>query len=151
MAHHNVCFTGRGHDMNGEFMERGDWERMAISVGCSISPSVNKYTDVLVASRNDTIKAIGAQSHGIVVMNYPQFQQWCLDHSGMGSKYPGVSPTVDPSYFERRRLAAEQAEAEIKAKLHADRLQHEAAERLAEEAKRQETAHYEANPAFGMF
>lgn len=95
-----------------------------------------------VASRHDTQKAIGAKAHGVRVMTYPEFQQYCLARSGIVTPEFPPMPAVD--YYEAQQREEQEA---IDLKIR----QAQEAARLADEAKRKETAHYEANPAFGMF
>lgn len=97
-----VCFTGRGSNARGDFVERGQLERMAEAAGWRVHNKVVVSTDFLVASRTDTSKAAAARAIGTRVLTYEEF--WHMIASGQVSKAfePPVNTTpIDVEAMEQ--------------------------------------------------
>jgi hypothetical protein len=70
----NVVFTGPAFDSNGHSIVRSELAYACLCKGnLSVQSSVRGDTDVLVASRTDTVKAKNASLRGIAVFTYPEF------------------------------------------------------------------------------
>ena len=69
----NVVFTGTAVDEAGVHVLRDDLQKMAARQGYYMQKAVNAGTDLLVASRTDTVKAKRAKSLGVSVVTYPEF------------------------------------------------------------------------------
>lgn len=70
----NVVFTGPAFDSNGNSIVRSELTYACIKKGqLSVQARVMEDTDILVASRSDTVKAKGAAMRGIAVFTYPEF------------------------------------------------------------------------------
>ena len=70
----NVVFTGPAFDSNGLSIVRSDLTYACIQRGgIVVQPRVEGSTDLLVASRIDTVKASKAADKGITIMTYPEF------------------------------------------------------------------------------
>ena len=70
----NVVFTGPAFDTDGASIVRADLTYACIQRGgIIVQPRVDAATDLLVASRIDTVKASKAADKGITIMTYPEF------------------------------------------------------------------------------
>ncbi len=97
-----VCFTGRGSNARGVFVERGQLIQMAEAAGWQVHDKVYQSTDFLVASRTDTSKAAKAAALGTRVLEYSEF--WHMIASGQVSKAfePPVNTTpIDYEAMEK--------------------------------------------------
>lgn len=69
-----VVFTGPAFDAQGNSIVRADLTYACIEKGgIEVQPRVDALTDLLVASRIDTVKAGKAADRGITIMTYPEF------------------------------------------------------------------------------
>ena len=68
-----VVFTGPAYGLSGEPILRADLKAAAQALGMVVQDNFSVGTDLLVASRSDTVKAAKAASRGIKVMSYPTF------------------------------------------------------------------------------
>ena len=70
----NVVFTGPAFDTDGASIVRADLTYACIKRGgLVVQPRVDAETDMLVASRIDTVKASKAADKGLTIMTYPEF------------------------------------------------------------------------------
>ena len=70
----NVAFTGPAFDTDGASIVRADLAYACIQRGgIVVQPRVDAATNLLVASRIDTVKASKAADKGITIMTYPEF------------------------------------------------------------------------------
>lgn len=70
----NVVFTGPAFDNGGHSVVRADLIQACKATGkFVVQSSVRVDTDLLVASRTDTVKAKSAAEKGLQVLSYPQF------------------------------------------------------------------------------
>jgi hypothetical protein len=70
----NVVFTGPAFNTAGASIVRADLTYACIQRGgIVVQPRVDAATDLLVASRIDTVKASKAADKGITIMTYPEF------------------------------------------------------------------------------
>ena len=70
----NVVFTGPAVDGNGCSLVRSALAYACLQKGnLRVQNSVQRDTDVLVASRVDTVKAKKASERGMAVFTYPEF------------------------------------------------------------------------------
>jgi hypothetical protein len=70
----NVVFTGPAIDNFGRRITRQNLVSACIEHGgLLVQLAVRDDTDIIVASRSDTVKAKAAAARGKVVMTYPQF------------------------------------------------------------------------------
>jgi hypothetical protein len=70
----NVVFTGPAFDAEGASIVRADLTYAVIKRGgIVVQPRVDAATDLLVASRIDTVKASQPADNGIAIMTYPEF------------------------------------------------------------------------------
>ena len=69
----NVVFTGPAFDSLGQSVARSNLISACKAVGYVVQSSVRGDTDLLVASRTDTVKAKTAEGQGKKVMTYPEF------------------------------------------------------------------------------
>lgn len=67
-----VVFTGPAK-INGQHVLRVDITDAASKAGCVIRGKIEPGVDVLVASRDDTVKAKNAAKLGVEVMTYDEF------------------------------------------------------------------------------
>ena len=74
-----IVFTGPGIGLHGEPITRAELKAAAEARGHIIRQSVTLDTEMLVASRTDTVKARRAAERGIVVIDYKAFVAECLD------------------------------------------------------------------------
>jgi NAD-dependent DNA ligase len=75
----NIVFTGPGSGLHGEPITRAELKAAAEAKGHTVKASVTLDTEMLVASRTDTVKAQKAAARGIVVVDYRTFVAECLD------------------------------------------------------------------------
>ena len=72
----NVVFTGPAFDGSGRAIVRDNLIAACLSAGAiTVSLRVTCITQILVASRKDTVKAKSASARGIPVLTYPEFIQ----------------------------------------------------------------------------
>ncbi|MBS7812389.1 BRCT domain-containing protein [Roseococcus pinisoli] len=69
----NVVLTGPAVTANGDVVLRADLISQATKLGWNIQKSVQATTEMLVASRADTVKAREAKERGIIVVTYAEF------------------------------------------------------------------------------
>jgi hypothetical protein len=69
----SVVFTGQAIDAQGNFVLRADLASAAKKAGWTVWDQMHYTTDLLVASRLDTVKAKKAISYGVAVKTYPDF------------------------------------------------------------------------------
>jgi hypothetical protein len=69
----NIVFTGPAFDGAGFSIVRGDLIAACATSGHAVQRAVKPDTDLLVASRTDTVKAKAALLRGVEVMTYPTF------------------------------------------------------------------------------
>lgn len=70
----NIVFTGPAIDNSGKLILRANLTQACIQKGnLVIQPAIGPDTDLLVASRSDTVKAKRAAALGIAVFSYPEF------------------------------------------------------------------------------
>jgi NAD-dependent DNA ligase len=68
-----VVFTGKAFNKAGESIPRDVLKQMANMSGFIVHDDVDDKTDLLVASRSDTKKAMAASLRGVQVVSYEQF------------------------------------------------------------------------------
>lgn len=86
----NVVFTGPAFDSSGRSVIRADLTYACIEKGYLVVQSgIQADTDILVASRLDTVKAKHAAIRGVKVYTYPEFIAQYL--SGVPIKAGGVA------------------------------------------------------------
>lgn len=68
-----VVFTGPAEDAKGRLILRADLIASAVARGWTVQKSVQRTTELLVASRTDTVKARKAKQQGVIVVSYPDF------------------------------------------------------------------------------
>lgn len=128
-----VCFTG-ACEVNGVKIQRHLLEAACSEVGY---PVVSASTcDILVASRDNTVKAGQARTRGATTMTYEEFVG---ELHMAGVQKIGLYDTYDLIHGAARLTAAQERQA--------------AAERVAakREARMKELEELESNPLFGMF
>lgn len=137
-----VCFTGSGN-LPGHAITRPDWERAAATMGWSVSKSA-KSCDVLVASRDDTVKAKNARSSGKTIMTYEEFAGECYMS---GIRFIGGAPTSEytqpGSPYDLAEKERQAARDRIAKKLEAFQAEQERKEKML--------ADMQQNPLFGTF
>ena len=70
----NVVFTGPAFDGEGNSVLRTALTYACIVKGnLTVQDRIQADTDMLVASRTDTVKALNAAKRGIAVLGYPEF------------------------------------------------------------------------------
>lgn len=69
----NVVFTGPAVIEGGKIVTRAVLTQACVDHGFTIQSSVRKDTNLLVASRTDTVKAQNAALRGLAVMPYESF------------------------------------------------------------------------------
>lgn len=69
----SVVFTGPAFDNDGRSILRDDLAAAAQKAGITVANRVTTGTNILVASRTDTIKALTASQRGVAVLTYPEF------------------------------------------------------------------------------
>lgn len=82
----SFSFTGKGMRY-GRLLPRNQWVAEAEARGWTYHEKPQPYTDYLVASRSDTIKAATAKRNGTTVISYAQFEAL------LGSGIVQVRPT----------------------------------------------------------
>ena len=93
-----VVFTGPAFDNSGCSVVRSDLIAACQSTGkFTVQGAVKGDTDLLVASRTDTVKAKGAVARGLTVLTYPQFIRSFLSDTVIktGSKPNKFTDLVD--------------------------------------------------------
>lgn len=100
----SVCFTGRGYNRAGAFIERGVWERQAQQAAFTVVQEVTPSTNYLVASRSDTSKANAARRFGdmgydVRVVTYNEWLDVVQRQTGIRP------PTYSIGYFRREFTA----------------------------------------------
>lgn len=76
----SVVFTGPAIDNAGRSITRQALENACMVVGnIGVQPAIRADTEVLVASRKDTVKARRAAERGLPVLTYPEFINHYLD------------------------------------------------------------------------
>lgn len=94
----NVVFTGPAVDSAGSLILRDNLIK-ACKRKMIVEKSVTQQTNLLVASRTDTVKAKKAAARGVDVMGYPEFfarylDGVCIETAGKAS--PWVDKMTDP-------------------------------------------------------
>jgi hypothetical protein len=69
----NIVFTGPAFDNNGQSVVRDNLVSACAACGHVVQRAVKPDTDLLIASRTDTVKAKMAAGRGLTVMTYPSF------------------------------------------------------------------------------
>lgn len=70
----NVVFTGPAFTSSGQSVVRSDLTYACTLKGnITVQGSVRADTDMVVASRVDTVKALNASMRGLAVLTYPEF------------------------------------------------------------------------------
>ena len=97
----NIVFTGPGTGLDGAPITRAQLKAAAEARGHTVKASVTLDTELLVASRTDTLKARKAAERGILVIDYPTFVAECLDGE-VGRTNARPDPYVDsyPSWHQ---------------------------------------------------
>jgi hypothetical protein len=100
----HVVLTGPATTRDGKAVLRGDLAALARTQGHTIQTVVNARTEILVASRADTVKARAARNTGIKVVDYPTFiaslggyvpaQGALFDKFVDGPEAPAPKPTI---------------------------------------------------------
>ena len=75
----NIVFTGPGTGLDGAPVTRAALQAAAEARGHTVKASLTLDTEMLVASRTDTVKARKAAQRGVLVVDYPTFVAECLD------------------------------------------------------------------------
>jgi hypothetical protein len=92
----NVVFTGAAVDAAGAAILRANLIAACRERGINVQPGIMASTKILVASRNDTVKARGAAARNIAVLSYPEFLGTFFDGpiptGGSFSKYTDLAP-----------------------------------------------------------
>jgi hypothetical protein len=94
----NVVFTGPAFDNGGHAVVRADLVAACEATGkFAVQSSVRMDTDLLVASRTDTVKARSAKERGVEVLSYPQFIRSFLSDVDLkrGSKPDKLNDLLD--------------------------------------------------------
>lgn len=90
----SVCFTGPAFDALGQSVLRADLIKSAQELGFVIHPAVRPTTQMLIASRVDTVKAKKAKAQGVEVLSYPHFIMVYL-HGSVAKSDGQPAPYVD--------------------------------------------------------
>lgn len=103
-----IVFTGKG-EINGALVSRASWYAAAEQQGHEVQQAVDKHTELLVASRTDTIKAREAERLGIGVITYDQFRDMLNlgESDEVVTRFKNVEPTArtrEPPDYVRRTL-----------------------------------------------
>lgn len=85
----NVVFTGPAFDSQGNSIVRSELSYACLLRGIAVQASVRGDTQMVVASRCDTVKAKNASIRGLKVMTYPEFIDSFLE--GMEIKKGGLA------------------------------------------------------------
>jgi hypothetical protein len=75
----NVVFTGPAFDNAGNSIVRDNLIAACAKQGFCVQSAIKASTQLVVASRTDTIKAMGAAARGMAVLSYPSFIAHYLD------------------------------------------------------------------------
>lgn len=90
-----VVFTGPAVDNAGRAITRAALTNACKQVGAfEVHPSIRATTQLLVASRKDTVKARRAQERGLPVLTYPEFINRYLREVPIESSGP-FNPYID--------------------------------------------------------
>jgi hypothetical protein len=106
-----VCFTGPGYTADGQAVVRSALSQACINAGVAmIRPKVEVDTDILVASRTDTVKAKNAALIGVTVMTYPEFisqflADVALETNGVANKWVDDLDAMVPDFTTSQTLA----------------------------------------------
>ena len=112
----NVVFTGPAFDGAGQAIIRANLIAACQKTGLFVQPAVKATTDLLVASRKDTVKAETAAERGVKVLTYPEFistflteveimaggkpDKWCDAQIGhFEPEVPDFTAGLDPAYI----------------------------------------------------
>jgi len=95
----NIVFTGPASDVAGFSVVRSDLIAACAASGHAVQRAVKPDTDLLVASRTDTVKAKAALLRGVEVMTYPTFLAKVLGSVAIprGSRPDKYTDVVDKS------------------------------------------------------
>lgn len=74
-----VVFTGPAFDGQGQSILRANLAKACAAKSIVVQSSIKPTTNILVASRKDTVKAHCAAKRGLVVVTYPEFIAAFLD------------------------------------------------------------------------
>lgn len=99
----SVVFTGKGIDpATGKLRLRDDWCALARAKGFYAHPKdkVDYGTTYLVASRDDTTKAMAAREYGTKVISYNQFYAMCKGADAPVSFNVSPPPPLDTAGME---------------------------------------------------
>ena len=69
----NIVFTGAAVGSDGHPIKREDIIKASKMAGFHVQAKVDALTDILVASRDDTVKAKNATAGGVAVVTYVQW------------------------------------------------------------------------------
>ena len=69
----NVVFTGQAIDTHGNAILRAKLAAECNRFGLNVQSAIKPNTSILVASRDDTVKARTARAYGVQVMSYSAF------------------------------------------------------------------------------
>ena len=75
----NIVFTGPGTGLEGAPITRAELTAAAEAKGHTVKASLTLDTELLVASRTDTVKARRAIERGVLVIDYKTFVAECLN------------------------------------------------------------------------
>jgi hypothetical protein len=104
-----VVFTGEAYDVHGKAVLRGDLKKLAEANGLVVQSSVQTRTQMVVASRTDTVKAKKAKERGLLVQTYPEFLKSWLGVETvpeLGGKYdPNIDAVPDAETLPKKRHA----------------------------------------------
>lgn len=96
-----VVFTGPAVDRNGKSVVRADLVEACIKLGIIVQTRVGADTNLLVASRTDTVKARAAVS--IPTVDYPTFITWIFGGS-IDATGRDADPFVDSKPVSKKPL-----------------------------------------------
>lgn len=103
----NVVLTGAAFDRTGRSILRADLIAACKEKQINVQTRVDAKTHVLVASREDTVKAKNAAKRGIGVMDYPTFIKTFLgDEVAETGAEPNVFTDDAPSAVPEAKDAA---------------------------------------------
>jgi hypothetical protein len=95
-----VVLTGPAHDVAGNAILRADLIYACTIAGIMVEQSMSALTNMLVASRVDTVKARKAAERGLAVMDYPSF----LQHFGLSPVIQEASVAKPCPYADSHQL-----------------------------------------------
>lgn len=94
-----IVFTGQAMDAEGNVILRADLIEAAQAIGLTVYKNWEPGVDILVASRDDTMKAKRAQKSGTPVWSYPRFIEF-LGDNGMIPVWVEVDDnTYTPDFY----------------------------------------------------